>query len=243
MTGIRALCAAGCVVAHCTVSAAPVLDEATDRIAAHFETQSSRLRASDDVPLAQFVAMASMISGSKLAVLVPAVRDPLRARFIAARVAELERRVSMLAETAEFHKVPGNMGGDLLWLVIIRPPAPSAPAEKELPVDLTPRPTVKTEPFVRSVAPQSVTSLNAADLRLTDWVIRGVKHPAQGPTYAYVAKAGSNEAPREIVEQQSDRDLGLVRDITKSKGGSWVVHTEIGWIGQAFVGSPEEGGH
>ena len=243
MAGLRALCVLGCLAIHCSVKADAVLDGATDRIAAHFEALSSRLRAEDAVPLAQFVAKAGTIPGAKLALLVPATSDPLRTRFVAARVAELERHIRPLAETAEFHKVPGNAGGDILWLAIIPPSAPPAATEKTLPIALIPPTAGKVELSSRSVETQPGVSFNAADLRLTDWVIRGVKHPMQGPTYAYVAKTGSSEAPREIVEQQTDKELGLVKDITQSPGGSWLVHTEIGWIGPASTGSLDAGGH
>jgi hypothetical protein len=243
MAGLRALCALGSFAAQCQALADLALDGVPDRIAAHFEVLSSRLRAEDAAPLAQFVAKAENIPGAKLAVLMPATNDPSRARFVAARVAELEHRVRTLAETAEYRKVPGSVGADIVWLEIILP-APAALAEKTPPVALQPLPSVKTEPLSRPTPQLPATPLSAADLRLTDWVVRGVKHPAQGATYAYVARTGSSEAPREVVEQQIDKEFGLVKDISQVPEGSWVVHTEIGWIGQAgLAGSLEAGGH
>ena len=243
MAGTRALCALGCFATQYQALADGASDSVQDRIAAHFEALSSRLRAEDAVPLAQFVARAGNIPGAKLAVLIPATNDPSHARFVAARVAELERRVRPLAETAEFHKVQGNVGADIVWLEVITPDPPAA-AEKAVPVALQSPPSVRTEPLSRPVDQHPAPSLNAADLRLTDWVVRGVKHPAQGLAYAYVAKIGSGEAPREIVEQQIDKEFGLVKDISQSPEGSWVVHTEIGWIGQTgLAGSLDAGGH
>ena len=132
------------------------------------------------------------------------------------------------------------MAADILWLTIIRPPS----QEKE-----TPSPAALLIPSEGKEAVKEVrrtelspTLPSTADLRLTDWVIRGVKHPAKGPAYAYVAKLGADEAPRELIERQSDKDFGLVRDISQSQEGSWVVHTEIGWIGQAASASSSDQG-
>lgn len=241
MAGLRALCVLGCLAAQYPVLA-DVISDGSDRIAAHFEALSSRLAADDAVPLTQFVTRVGNIPGAKLVVLVPATNDSSRARFVAARVAELERRIRPLSETAELRKVPGNVGADVMWLTIIFP-APAASQVNAAPVASLSPPLVKAETLSQSTEQHSAMTANAADLRLTDWVVRGVKHPSRGPTYAYVAKAGSGEAPREVVEQQADKEFGLVRDISQSPEGAWIVHTEIGWISQApFAGSPDFGG-
>ena len=227
----RILCILGCITVHCPVEADGGQDAASDRMAAHFEALSSRLAPDDARPLAQFVERAGNIPGAKLAVLVPATNDPVRARFVAARVAELERHVRALAESAEVRKVPGNAGGDVLWLTVVPPPAVAQPEKASTSISQIPT-AVETAPPSRSVDLHPAVLADPAGLRLADWVIRGVKHSAQGRTYAYVARMGSGEPPREIVEQQTDKEFGLVRDISQSAQGAWVVHTEIGWIGQ-----------
>lgn len=238
ITAARLLCALGCLLALNCAAAPAVLDGTSDRIGAHFEASSSRLVAEETTLLTQFAARAEAIPGAKLAVLVPATKDPTRARFVAARVAELKRRVRLLADNAEFDQVQGHVDADVLWIVMI-PPAPPESVEKIAPMALQPAPAVGTDALSQPL----VSHANPADLQLTDWVIRGVKHPPQGPTYAYVARTGSGEAPREIFEQQTDKELGLVKDISQSPQGAWIVHTEIGWIGQApSAGSLDAGG-
>lgn len=240
---MRVLCALGCLAMQSGISAEVPLNSATDRIAAHFETMSSRLLTEDMKPLEQFVTRAENTPGAKLAVLVPTTNDPFRARFVAARVAELERRVRPLAENAELHRVPGNIGADVLWLAMIMPPPAAAPPEVPVSLAISP-PAAKAAMPPSPATQQPGAGIDAADLRLTDWVVRGVKHPVQGPAYAYVARPGSTEAPREIVAQQTDKEFGLVKDIIQSPDGVWTVHTEIGWISQApIAGSPDPGGH
>ena len=237
---LRMLCAAGCLAAPPAV-AGDEMDGAR-RIAAHFEALSSRLLPEDTIPLRQFVANVGNEPGAKLAILIPDTADPSRARFVLARVAELERRIRSLAETAEVRKVQGNASADTLWLVLI--PRPLVVEKKPVAVELLPPPERANEVATRSTENQSSAPLSAADLRLADWVVRGVKHPSQGPTYAYVSKIGSAEAPHEITEQKTDKELGFVRDISLSPEGSWIVHTEIGWIGQdASARSAETGSH
>lgn len=234
MAGTRTLCALGCFAAQYQALGDAALDGTPERIAAHFEAFSSRLRNEDTAPLTQFVMKVGNIPGAKLAILVPTASDSSRARFVAARIAELERRVRQLAEGAELRKVPGNVGADIVWLEIVLP-NPAAPIEKAVPAALQFPPSIKAEPLPAEQPPAK--SVNAADLRLTDWVVRGVKHPPQGPTYAYVARTGAGETPREIVAQQIDKELGLVKDISLTPEGGWVVHTEIGWIGQVALAS------
>jgi hypothetical protein len=42
-----------------------------------------------------------------------------------------------------------------------------------------------------------------------------------------------------VFERQADSELGLVKEISLSAEAGWVVHTEIGWIGQnSPSGSP-----
>jgi hypothetical protein len=241
--GLRAVCVlAGFAAQHQTLADA-TFDEGADRIAAHFEALSSRLQAADAAALARFVTKAETIPGAKLIVLVPAANDPARARFITARVAELERIVRPLVEAAEFRKVPGSVAADTLWLEIVLAD-PVAPPQEPVPSALQPVPMVTTEALTQPIVQTAPPSGSAADVRLADWVVRGVKHSPHGPTYAYVAKAATGEAPREVVENQIDKDLGLIRDIRQSPEGSWIVHTEIGWIAQAAPSSSfDSGGH
>lgn len=241
MMAARILCVFGCLASHHPAAADAPWDTTTDRIAAHFESLSSRLVPEDTELLTQFVTRAATIPGAKLVVLVPAANEPLRARFVAARLAELERHVRPLANGAEFRKVPGNVAADVVWLVVITPTA-AIPPENAVPAALLPAPAVKMEALSQPTGLHPAAPVNPADLQLSNWVVRGVKRPTQGPIYAYVARTGSAEAPREIVEQQTDKEFGLVRDIGKLPNGAWIVHTEIGWIGQASAaGSPEAG--
>lgn len=206
-------------------------DEVVEKLAAHFEAASSRLRAEDAGTIEQFVSRAKSIPGAHLALLVPVTTEPARSRFVAARVSELERHVQSLAETAEYRRISVNSNADVLWLALVLPAgigeegarrAPAAIAAK--PLDLAPSPPpALTAPAAPVVAP--------ADIRLTDWVVRGVKRPAQGPASAYVARTAPGATPREVFARQTDRELGMIREISSSTEG-WVVRTEIGWIGQ-----------
>ena len=204
-----------------------------DRIAAHFEASSSRLRPEDADAIERFVLRARNVPGAKLTILVPDTTELARTRFVAARIAELERHVPSLPEVAEYSRVAGGGRGDVLWLTVA---VPEQPVVSE-PTTLSKRPgsasaaepSALSPPIPSAIRPPVVT---AADLQLTDWVVRGVRHPSQGPAYAYVARAGADAAPHEVAEAQTDKDLGLIKEISLSPQGRWIVRTEIGWIGQ-----------
>ena len=243
MIGARLLCLLGCLAAYPSVATEVSSDGMVDRIAAHFEVASSRLRPEDTASLEQFVSRVRNTPGARLAVLVPMTTEPVRSRFVAARVRELERRVRALAETAEYRHVAVDSNADFLWLVLVLPV--SAPEEFQRatpvlvakPADLSsPAPVALTAPAV-PVAP----TVNPAEIRLTDWVVRGVKHPSQGPVSAYVARTAPGAQPREVFERQTDQELGLIKEISLSTEGSWVVHTEIGWIGQGGLSGGQRG--
>ena len=235
MTVCRLLCLFGCL------AAAPALgqmssDEVVDRIAAHFESASSRLRPEDAGALEQFVSRAKAMPGAHLELLVPITTEPARSRFVAARVSELERRVQALADTAQYRRVAANSNTDALWLALVLPAAMvegvsrSTSAVTPRPIDLGPTPTpALTAP---AVPPPAVSP---ADLRLADWAVRGIKRPPQGPISAYVARMVPGAVPHEVFERQADQELGMIKQIGLSAEGGWVVKTEIGWIGQ---GSP-----
>jgi hypothetical protein len=235
MTRLLILCSLLCLAALPAL-AYSAADEVVDRIAAHFEAASSRLRPEDAEPLDQFVSRVRNTPGARLAILVPITTEPARSRFVAARVTELERHVQSLAETAEYRHIVTNSNADVLWLALVLPApaskeeARAAPLSSQNPVDLTPIApaalTAPTEPVV-SPAPAS-----PADIRLTDWVVRGVKRPPQGPVSAFVARTTAGAVPREVFERQADQDLGLIKEISLSPDAGWVVRTEIGWIGQ-----------
>jgi hypothetical protein len=237
MIGTRFLCLAGVLTAAPSMGADISVDGMVDRIAAHFEAASSRLRPEDANSLDQFVSRVRRTPGASLAVLVPITTEPARSRFVAARVIELERHVQELAETAEYRHIPVNSNADILWLALVLPastveePARALVPPSTKPVDpASAAPLALTAPAVPS-AP-SAPPVNPAAIRLSDWVVRGVKRPAQGPVSAYVARTAPGAQPREVFERQSDRELGLVKEISLSAEGGWVVHTEIGWIGQ-----------
>lgn len=242
MNWLRIPCLLICLAAlPAMANSAP--DEVVERIAAHFEAASSRLRPEDAKTLDQFVSRARNIPGARLAVLVPITTEPARSRFVAARVSELERHVQSLAETAEYRHIVTNSNADVLWLALVLPAATSeegSPPVRILipkPIDLAPSAppalTAQTEPVV------SPPPVSPVDIRLTDWVVRGVKRPPQGPVSAYVARTTPGAAPREVFERQADGELGLIKEISPSPDAGWVVRTEIGWIGQRNpVGDP-----
>lgn len=222
--------AAVLILAGAVVASSPSLADLApagsgERIAAHFEASSSRLRAEDVHDLERFVQRVENTPGAKLSVLFPSPAEPARTRFVAARIAELERRVPALSDIVEYRRDREAVRGDVVWLTIVLPEAAPVPQPVSLEPAPVPAPIAAPPPLSKPVAA-------ASDLQLTDWVVRGVKHPAHGPTYAYVAKAGSSSAPHEVVEAQTDKDLGLIREISLSPDGLWVVRTEIGWIGQ-----------
>lgn len=217
-----------------SVAAEFPVDGMVDRIAAHFEVASSRLRPEDADSLEQFVSRARNTPGAHLALLVPITTEPARSRFVAARVSELERHVQALAETAEYRRIAINTNADVLWLALMLPVSAAEEGGHPMtspiarPGDLAPTaPPALTAPVI-----PSPPSVNPAEIRLTDWVVRGIKHPPQGPISAYVARTEVGAVPREVFERQADRELGLVKEIILSAEAGWVVRTEIGWIGQ-----------
>ena len=238
MIGLRLLGIAACLSIPFAADADLVADDVSERIAAHFEAASSRLRPEDADPLERFVARVRNTPGARLAVLVPITREPARARFVAARVNELERRVQTLAETAEYRRISANSNADILWLALV--PAPRSEGEgrhqgadaspQSIPSALPGGPLALTAP---AVFPPEAKAVTPADLRLNGWVVRGVKHRADGPASAYIARTAPGAVPREIAEHQTDPDLGLIREIALSPDIGWVVRTEIGWIGQS----------
>ncbi len=244
MIGVRPLCLLGCLAAYPSAAAEVSVDGMVDRIAAHFEAASSRLRPEDAVSLDQFVSRVRDTPGARLTVLVPITTEPARSRFVAARVSELERRVQALAETAEYRYVVVESSADVLWLTLVLPVSapedfrPTTPVLVARANDLASRaPVALTAPAI-PVAP----TVNPAEIRLTDWVVRGVKRPSQGPVSAYVARTTPGGAPpREVFERKTDQELGLVTDISLSAEAGWVVHTEIGWIGQAGQSASQRG--
>jgi len=241
MTCTRVLLFFACLALPLAAGADTVADDVAERIAAHFEAASSRLRSGDTESLERFVSRVRNTPGAKLAVLIPITTEPARARFVAARVNELERRVQALAETAEYRRIAVNSNADILWLALVlephgeyevkplagemSPPLVDANSASQPRALTAPAPSPTTEPHI--TAP--------ADLRLTDWVVRGVKRRAEGGVSAYVARTTSGAVPREVFEHQVDRDLGLVREISFSAETGWVVRTEIGWIGQGTL--------
>jgi hypothetical protein len=232
MIKLHFLCLLICLAALPAV-AEPAADGVVDRIAAHFEVASSRLRPEDAEALDQFVSRAKRTPGARLAVLVPITTEPARSRFVAARVSELERHVQSLAETAEYQHVNANSNADILWLTLMLPVSeervPPMPALAPKPVDLSPADPTAVMARADTASPATISP---ADMRLVDWVVRGIKHPSQGPVSAYVARTAPGSMPHEVFERQADRDLGLIKDISLSPDMGWVVHTEIGWIGQ-----------
>jgi len=238
MTYARSLCLIGCLVVPLVARANPATDDVAERIAAHFEAASSRLRSGDTESLERFVARVRNTPGAKLAVLVPITSDPVHARFVAARVTELERQVQSLPEAVEYRRIASNSNADVLWLALVLEPQGNnevklardegAPQFSETPS--TSAPQALTAPASSpAVEPRMAAP---ADLRLNDWVVRGVKRRAEGGVSAYVIRLGMGAVPREVFEHQVDRDLGLVKEINFSAELGWVVHTEIGWIGQ-----------
>jgi hypothetical protein len=224
--------AAVLIIGGMALSTASLADVATtdsaDRIAAHFEASSSRLRAEDIRPLDLFAQRAENMPGAKLAILVPNTTEPAHSRFVAARIAELERHLRGLSDLVEYQRVAEAGRGDLLWLTIKTPEPVAVPQPTSLIPPLVSAPL--PEPRAQTTISKPVAA--ATDLQLTDWVVRGVKHPVHGPAYAYVARVGSTAVPREVVESQTDKDLGFIKEISLSPDGLWVVRTEIGWIGQ-----------
>jgi hypothetical protein len=223
------------------VAAEVAVDGMVDRIAAHFEAASSRLRPEDANALEQFVDRARNTPGARLALLVPITAEPARSRFVAARVSELERHVQALSETAEYRRIAVNSNADVLWLALMLPGSAAEESRRPIvapiatPVDLVP----SAPPALTAPALSSPANVSPAEIRLTDWVVRGVKHPAQGPLSAYVARLVPGAVPREVFEGQPDGEFGLVKEISLSAEGGWVVRTEIGWIGQnSPTGSP-----
>ena len=233
MIGIRHLCLMAWFAAPYAASAEAPFDDVAERIAAHFEVASSRLRPEEVETLERFVSRVKATPGAKLAVLVPIASEPARARFVAARVSELERRVQALAETAEYRPIATRSNADVLWLALFLTPQ-NGEESQPVHVETAPQPA---EPAPIKL-PQALTApaiqqpAGAAGLRLNDWVIRGVKRHAQGPISAYVARTIPGALPHEVYERQIDPALGLVKEISLSAEGDWVVRTEIGWIGQ-----------
>lgn len=237
MTNLRILCLLGALIST-SVKASDVStdDGMVEQIAAHFEAASSRLRHEDTEALDLFVSRAKSIPGAHLALLVPMTSEPARSRFVAARVGELEHRVQALAEIAEYRRVADKSNADVIWLALVLPtsafekngPTPVGLAEKETASVSAAAPLALTAPSVSATTPR----INPADLRLAGWVVRGVKRPAQGPVSAYVARTALGAVPREVFEHQTDREFGLVKEISPSAEEGWVVHTEIGWVGQ-----------
>jgi len=233
MIAIRLLGSVGWLAIALAAQAESSIDDSTERVAAHFEAASSRLRPEETESLERFVYRARNTPGAKLAVLIPITSEPARARFVAARVNELERRVRSLAETAEYRHVAINANADVLWLALVLMP-PGDGEGKSAGVEASVHP-VETESLNRPVAltaPAPPPLPVPADLRLNDWVVRGVKRRADGQVSAYVARTVPGALPREVFERQIDRDLGLIREISLSQGSGWVVRSEIGWIGQ-----------
>ena len=227
MTCVRLLCLISCFAMPLVAGANSGVDDVAERIAAHFEAASSRLRPGDAEPLERFVSRVRNTPGAKLAVLVPITSDPVHARFVAARITELERQVRSLAEEAEYRRIAFNSNADVLWLALVSGETPQQSTEiassASSPLALT-APASPTAIEPRMAAP--------ADLRLNDWGVRGVKRRVEGGVSAYVVRIGTGAVPREVFEHQVDRDLGLVKEISFSAEFGWVVRTEIGWIGQ-----------
>ena len=243
MNCVRLLCLIGCLSVPPVAKANSATDDVAERIAAHFEAASSRLRPGDTETLERFVSRVRSTPGAKLAVLVPITSDPVHARFVAARVTELERQVQSLAEAAEYRRISINSNADVLWLALVleaRGGDEATPVRGEMLPQLpetTPAsaPQALTAPAGSPVVAPRMTA--PADLRLNDWAVRGVKRRTEGGVSAYVTRVGTGAVPREVFEHQVDRDLGLVKEISFSVEFGWVVHTEIGWIGQAPPGS------
>jgi len=241
MIRVRLVYLLGCLAGSQCLAAELPVDGMVDRIAAHFEAASSRLRPEDADSLEQFVSRARNTPGARLALLVPITTEPARSRFVAARVSELERHVQALAETAEYRRIVVNSNADVLWLALVLPDSsvgenshPMA-SPNARPVDLAPT----LPPALTAPAVPALPSVNPAEIRLTDWVVRGIKRPPHGPVSAYVARLAPGAVPREVFERQADSELGLVKEISLSAEGGWVVRTEIGWIGQSSPsGSP-----
>ena len=103
MIGVRLLYLLACLAAFRSLAAEPPVNGMVDRIAAHFEAASSRLRPEDADSLEQFVSRARNTPGARLALLVPITSEPARSRFVAARVILLqpaERSTRQIAECA-----------------------------------------------------------------------------------------------------------------------------------------------
>jgi hypothetical protein len=152
----------------------------------------------------------------------------------------LEGHVQAFAETAEYRHVSANANAnaDVLWLALVLPsPLPGVDEERSPPIET---PVKSVDIATPAAAPLALTapassaavSPTTADLRLADWSIRGVTHPAQGPAIAYIARTAPGAAPRELVEHQVDAEFGLIKEIKYSPEGGWMVRTEIGWIGR-----------
>lgn len=241
---IRLLSVLACLFIPLAAGADAFADDVADQIAAHFEAASSRLRPDEAELLDQFVARVRNTPGAKLAVLVPITSEPARARFVAARVTELERRVQAVAEMAEYRHVLANSNADVLWLALLLSPQKAA-VGSQAEVDTVPgpisarpdhAPLALTAPAAPSAPPPPTVA--TSDLRLDGWTVRGVRHRADGAVMAYIARTAAGSVPREVFEHQTDRDLGLVKEIALSPDVGWVVRTEIGWIGQ---GGPSSG--
>jgi len=243
MISARLLCLVGCLVACPSAAADVSIDGMVDRIAAHFEAASSRLRPEDAASLEQFVSRVRDTPGARLAVLVPMTTEPVRSRFVAARVRELERRVRALAETAEYRHVAVDSNADVLWLILVMPVSAPENFRQTTPVLVVKPADPASAAPVALTAPAvpMVPTVNPAEIRLSDWVVRGVKHPLQGPVSAYVARTTPGAPPREVFERQVDQELGLVKEISLSAEGGWVVRTEIGWIGQGGLSVGQRG--
>jgi hypothetical protein len=241
MSCARVLWLIACLIMPLAAGADSVADDVAERIAAHFEAASSRLRSGDSESLERFVSRVRNTPGAKLAVLIPITTEPARARFVAARVNELERRVQSLAETAEYRRIAVNTNADVLWLALVLEPRGDDEAKSVVgpaPSQLTEVATTNPPQALTAPATPPVTEprmAGPADLRLTDWVVRGVKRRAEGGVSAYVVRTAPGAVPREVFEHQVDRDLGLVKEISFSAEAGWAVRTEIGWIGQGSL--------
>jgi hypothetical protein len=127
------------------------------------------------------------------------------------------------AQAAVLSEPPRSTAPLALTAPAVRPSdAVSTPALE--PISILPEKNIEPPPATAAVP--------IADIQLPDWIVRGARRPADGPPYAYVARLTGGTAPRKVMENQHDQDLGLVKEIAISPGGDWIVRTESGWIGQ-----------
>ena len=110
-----------------------------DRFAIHFEHASSRMLAAELDRIARLKDRLDSEPDCRLVILLPHSRDPIRTRFLTARLSELDRSLrnkGLISEHRQAEDVPDEDG---LWVVVVQPirAVPEVPREVPIPTEIS----------------------------------------------------------------------------------------------------------